>query len=93
MKRPKCKTRDHTDRTMRGGNRSQCTKCGEIFPCRTACDHPDCRVAKGAPLPASVGAGSWEAIASELVALGYFKSLDSIPRPPPDLSPDDFGAP
>ncbi len=93
-RRRKCKTCDHVDRRIRGSRASVCTKCGDVFPCRSRCDHGDCCVFRGDSLSSIFGAGSWEAIATELVALGYFAFIADVPRPPPavDLNPDDFGA-
>jgi len=34
----------------RGGAHEQCTKCQDVFPCRSTCDHLDCIAATGRPL-------------------------------------------
>lgn len=34
----------------RGGAHEQCTKCGDVFPCRHECEHLDCIAATGRPL-------------------------------------------
>jgi hypothetical protein len=52
----RCNTRDHVDKPMkRGSARVQCTKCGDVFPCRHDCEHLDCIVATGRELPDWVG--------------------------------------
>ena len=44
--------RDHTwERLRRGSNRERCTLCGTVYPCRHACEHVDCRCARGEALP------------------------------------------
>ncbi len=53
MKSPKCNPAEHTDKPMRRGSKHvRCTKCGDIFPCRHACEHLDCMHARGDKLPA-----------------------------------------
>jgi hypothetical protein len=48
----RCAKRDHNWKPMkRGGAHEQCTKCGDVFPCRSACEHLDCIVATGRTLP------------------------------------------
>lgn len=48
----RCAKRDHNWKPMkRGGAHEQCTKCHDVFPCRSACDHLDCIVATGRELP------------------------------------------
>lgn len=32
---------------LRGGRRVRCVGCGDVFPCRSACDHLDCAEARG----------------------------------------------
>jgi hypothetical protein len=51
MKKPKCPIGQHADKLLRGGKRTRCTKCGDVFPCSHACDHFDCRLARGEELP------------------------------------------
>lgn len=48
---PRCSKREHNWKPMkRGGAHEQCTKCGDVFPCRHACEHLDCIAATGRPL-------------------------------------------
>lgn len=49
-RRAKCRPSQHDDRLMRGG-RVKCRKCGDVFPCRDACEHVDCAAATGRALP------------------------------------------
>lgn len=28
---------------LRGGKRARCTGCGDVYPCRGACEHLDCK--------------------------------------------------
>lgn len=51
-KKPSCRLRDHAWHPLqRGSDREQCRTCGDVFPCRHACDHLDCRLATQRPLP------------------------------------------
>lgn len=51
-RKPRCAKNDHNWKPMkRGGAHEQCTKCGDVFPCRSACEHLDCIVATGRPIP------------------------------------------
>lgn len=53
-RKPRCKYREHDwQPTKRGAHREQCTKCGDVFPCRTSCEHYDCCAARGDAMPAS----------------------------------------
>lgn len=54
MRVRKCRPDQHVDRPMRGGKRVKCITCGDVFPCRTACDHADCALAAGRPMPEGV---------------------------------------
>lgn len=48
----RCSPRDHNWKPMkRGGAHEQCTKCLDVFPCRSACEHLDCIVATGREIP------------------------------------------
>lgn len=58
MRRKKCRLREHTDVRIRGSSRVRCTTCGDVFPCRTACEHFDCGM---------VNAGEIDALTHELV--------------------------
>jgi hypothetical protein len=51
MRIKKCSPGKHQDRRMRGGNHIECIVCKDIFPCRHACEHFDCMLATGRPLP------------------------------------------
>lgn len=46
---------DHNWQPMqRGSKREQCRNCETVYPCRHACDHLDCRVDRGDPMPEGV---------------------------------------
>jgi hypothetical protein len=47
---PKCRPSQHLDRRRRNG-RVKCEKCSDVFPCKKPCDHIDCCMEKGDPLP------------------------------------------
>lgn len=50
-RKPRCSKREHDWKPMkRGGAHEQCTKCQDVFPCRSACEHLDCIAATGRPL-------------------------------------------
>jgi hypothetical protein len=66
----RCKPGAHVDVRMRGGKHTRCRLCGDVFPCRHACEHLDCIVATARELPANVGAGARDAIVAELAARG-----------------------
>lgn len=65
--RARCKLGQHKDRPMRGGNRVECTRCGDVFPCRHPCNHIDCILATGRELPGwvEVDPSDVEAIVAE----------------------------
>lgn len=51
-RKPRCSIREHNWKPMkRGGAHEQCTKCGDVFPCRHDCEHLDCVVATGRAIP------------------------------------------
>lgn len=51
MAKQKCRLGQHEDRRMKGGHHIECTKCGDVFPCRHECSHIDCCLATGRKLP------------------------------------------
>lgn len=55
---------------MRGGNRVECTRCGDIFPCRHDCNHIDCILATSRTLPDWVTVDPLDADAIVADALG-----------------------
>lgn len=65
----RCKPREHRDRRLRGGGHYQCATCGDVFPCRTLCDHLDCIVATGRPLPEHASDSARDALIAELRAI------------------------
>jgi hypothetical protein len=46
-----CRLGDHVWELVRGGKREQCRTCETAFPCYHACQHLDCLVERGDPLP------------------------------------------
>lgn len=48
---PRCSKSEHDWKPVRGGASERCTKCRDVFPCRFDCDHLDCIVATGRPVP------------------------------------------
>jgi hypothetical protein len=71
----------------RGGAHEQCTKCGDVFPCRNECSHLDCIVATGRELPGWCGDPDQtrEAIMAELaiIAPTVHAAIGKIKRKPP----------
>lgn len=49
-KKAKCRIGDHDWKKSPRGTHEICTKCGDRFPCASACGHADCRVERGDPL-------------------------------------------
>lgn len=47
----RCKKSAHDWQPMRGGKRERCVNCGDVYPCRTACEHVDCILDTGRELP------------------------------------------
>jgi hypothetical protein len=45
-----CKPNEHVWEATRGG-RERCKKCTLTYPCLLDCDHVNCRVDKGQPMP------------------------------------------
>lgn len=84
----RCAKRAHDWKPMkRGGAHEQCTKCHDVFPCRSECEHLDCIVATGREIPECWGnpEEAREAMLAELaiIAPTVFYAAIAKPKPKP----------